>query len=149
MKLAKRMDEQIAPISFTVVFHSVVHLLGIFIILMWPYSWKLGSFSQSVTAPPFALILWISICSIVWTSLRLFACRPVKSPLLILILIPICISAGTIKYANTVMKCTDAGYEMLEEDLRLVTERIQELKDQPHRAMWEIEYRDQLVEELR
>ena len=143
------MDEQIAPISFTVVFHSVVHLLGIFTILMWPNSWKLGSFSQSASAPPFSLILWISICSLVWTSLRLFACRPVKSPVFILILIPMCISEGTIKYANTVIKCTDAGYEMLEEDLRLVTERIQELKDQPHRARWEIEYRDQLVEELR
>ena len=148
-KLLDRMDDQIAPIWFVLGFHVVIHILGIFVMIQLPHSWRLGTPSRGVPVPAFSLVVWISVLSFVWASLRLAACRPVRVPVLILLFIPIVMSIGTMVYAHTVTKCTTAGHGMLMSELEEINRRIERFKGNPRRMRWEIEDRDRLQEELR
>ena len=147
-QLLNRMDDQIAPIWFVLGFHVVIHILGIFVMVQLPNSWRLGTSSRGVPVPAFSLVVWISVLSFVWASLRLAACRPFRAPVLILLLIPVVMSVGTAAYAHTVTKCTATGRAMMESELERLNERIDRFKDKPHRVWWEIQERDRLQEEL-
>jgi len=147
-QLLNRMDDQIAPIWFVLGFHLVIHILGIFVMVQLPYSWRLGTPSRAVPVPAFSIVVWISVLSFVWASLRLAAFRPVRLPVLILLFIPIVMSVGTMAYAHTVTKCTATGRAMLEYEFERLNERIDRLKEKPHRVWWEMQERDRLKEEL-
>lgn len=88
-------DDQIAPIRFVLGFHTVIHVLGIFVIVLLPYSWHLGTPSPDLPLPAFGLVVCISVLGFVWASLRLAASRPVRAPVLMLLLIPLLMPAGT------------------------------------------------------
>jgi hypothetical protein len=142
------MDDQIAPIWFVLGFHVVIHILGIFVMVQLPHSWRLGTPSRGVPFPAFSIVVWISALSFVWASLRLAACRPVRVPVLMLLLIPVLMSAGTVAYARSVTKCTAIGRAMMESELERLNERIDRYKKKPDRIWWEIQERDRLQKEL-
>ena len=142
-------DDQIAPIWFVLVFHLLVHLFGIFVIVTMPSSWQMGTPSHFTAIPPFQLIVLISVLSLVWAFLRVVAFRPMRLPVLVLLLIPVLMSAGTAVYAYTVTKCTDKGHDMLKSRLEYLNQKIESSTDSSSLKRWHTEERDQLLEELK
>ncbi len=142
-------DDQIAPIWFVFGLHTLIHILGIFVVTLLPYSWCLGTPTQTRPFPPFMLVMWVSGLSLVWASLRLAVFRTARVPVMILLLIPVLMSAGSMVYAQTVMHCTDAGRAMREAELQYLNQRIERYGNRPQRVRWEIEERDRLREELK
>jgi hypothetical protein len=148
-KLLNSMDDQIAPIWFVFGLHTVIHILGIFVIVFLPYSWSLGTPTPTRLVSPFMFVAGISGLIIVWASLRLAIFRTKRIPVLIFLLIPVVMSVGSLVYARTAMHCTDVGRAMREDELKHLNQRIERYRDKPQRVRWDIEERTRLQEELR
>ena len=107
-----------------------------------------GHALRTVTVPAFSLVVWISVLSFAWASLHLVAFRPVRVQVLILMMIPMLMPAGTVVYAHLVTKCTATVRAELEVELELLNARIGLSKDNPRHLWWNMQERDRLLEKL-
>jgi len=96
-KILNSTDDQISPIWFVRGLHTLIHILGIFVLVLLPHSWSLGTSTRIRPTPPFLLIAGISGLSLVWSALRLSVFRTERLPVLTLLLIPVIMSAGSMK----------------------------------------------------
>ncbi len=141
-----RIDDVFFPLLFVMVFHTLIHILGIFMVIQLPYTWQLGMPSRHASIPAFGLVVWISTLSLVWACLRFCTSTRQKVPALFILIVPVVMSAGTIVYAHTATKCADVGRQVLLSKLAELDSMIDDAKDTPWKVRWEIEERNRMFE---
>jgi len=104
-------------LTFVFSFHLIVHLVGTYLIIQLPYSWRLGFSGVDQPLPVFTLMVFISLLAALWALIRLLALPRKTIPLVVLFSIPLAMSLGTASYAHYAGRSAILGLNMLVEEL--------------------------------
>ncbi len=112
-------------LTFTFTLHIVVHLVGTYIIVELPGSWRIGSMGEASPISIAGLVVAICVMISLLSIIRLVHV-PKKTILWVMtLIIPVIMSAGTAVYACMADGCARYGKQMLEDELKLIDTYIQ------------------------